>query len=208
MQGKPSLTIEGNRRKSLTNKERIQENPLLWDAAWLGGRCGISPGSPQDLARISPKTMEKTKETKGTRVCRPLGRQKPSRKPKKQRNQNDKTKGEQKPSRKPKKQKQPKFQNQWFWNLNPEPLVLKFVVFVFSMVFAHHWSCQFGFSGVLVFSMVFDVPVVYTLGFLWFLWFSLWFLICEWPVALESRTLNIVFRHNETTHSSETLYLA
>jgi hypothetical protein len=71
------------RRKSLTNKERIQENPLLWDAAWLGGRCGISPGSPQDLARISPKTIEKTKETKGTRVCRPLGRQKPSRKPKK-----------------------------------------------------------------------------------------------------------------------------
>jgi hypothetical protein len=32
----------------------------------------------------------------------------------------------------------------------------------------------------LVFSMVFDVPVVYTLGFLWFLWFSLWFLVRSW----------------------------
>ena len=50
-------------------------------------RCGETQCSAcgfqvQPVTRIS-KTIEKTKETKGTRVCRPLGRQKPSRKPKK-----------------------------------------------------------------------------------------------------------------------------
>ena len=96
MEGKPSFTIEGN---PLLIRSTFKKNYYYGMQLGLGGA-------------VEAKTIGKTKETNGTRVWRPLGHQKPSRKPKKQRNQNDKTNGEQKPSRKPNKPKQTKFHDQ------------------------------------------------------------------------------------------------
>ena len=168
MEGKPSLTIGGS---PLPIRNTFKKNYYYGMQLGLGGA-------------VEAKTMGKTKETNGTRVWRPLGHQKPSRKPKKPKKPESQDQWWAKTLEKTKKnKKKTKFQDQWFWIQIPEPLVLKFLFFcffLFSLWFLLTFglvvwvSLFFGFldgfwrpSGLhtrvplvsLVFSMVFDMRV-------------------------------------------------
>ena len=110
------------------------------------------------------------------------------------------------------------------------PLVLKswfsLFLFVLSMALATHWFWNLGFlflclyylwfwlsigSEILVLAIhpnvcTFDgYPLVLAS---WLSWFYQWLLVTHWSVLVNMCMLKVLFRHNETTHKLENVYMA
>ena len=88
------------------------------------------------------------------------------------------------------------------------PLVLKSwfsCLFVFSMVLATHWFWNLGFLGLFGILDGFGYPLILES---WLSWFYAWLLVTHWSFLVNMCMLKVLFRHSETTHRLENVYMA
>ena len=111
-------------------------------------------------------------------------------------------------------------QNHWSWNrvlfvlflyalwfslpIGTEILVVLFV-FVFSMVFVTHWFWNLGFLVCVCILDGFGYPLILES---WLSWFYPWFVVTHWSFLVNMCMLKVLFRHSETTHKLENMYMA
>ena len=93
----------------------------------------------------------------------------------------------------------------WFWlPIGSKILVFLFCCFLYGFGYPlvlKSWFCLF----VYVLFYGFGCPLILES---WFSWFYLRLLVTHWSFLVNMRMLKVLFRHSETTHKLENMYIA